>query len=129
MYLDHIVYPFPPDQSRQAVWDGYYLLPSAELRVHGIESVLHPTPFLPASVWTNVDHNDRFISHLINYYFTWEQPVNSFVQKTAFLDEMKQKSATMYFEEKSAYRFCSPALVNTICAVACVRSPTFVIPL
>lgn len=67
---------------------------------------------VPAQPWTSVTEDDSFVSHLVSLYFTWQHPVLNWIDRDLFIRDMRSK--------KLGSKFCSPLLVNSILAVACV---------
>jgi hypothetical protein len=67
---------------------------------------------VPAHPWTEVTSDASFVSHLISLYFTWQHPGLNWIDRDLFLRDMRSK--------KLGSKFCSPLLVNSILAVACV---------
>ncbi|KAI9824068.1 MAG: hypothetical protein M1832_002136 [Thelocarpon impressellum] len=61
------------------------------------------------STWTRVTGDADLVSHLLELYFTWVHPVHMVLSEPHF--------RTSYNGHDGAY--CSPALVNVICAMAC----------
>ena len=59
--------------------------------------------------WTNVTSEAPLIEHLVNLYFTWIHPVHMLLDQGHFMSSFKACSDT----------YCSSALVNVICAMAC----------
>ncbi len=59
--------------------------------------------------WTNVSPKAELIEHLIKLYFTWIHPVHMMLDEERFLSSFKECSDV----------YCSSALVNIICAMAC----------
>ena len=59
--------------------------------------------------WTNVTTEAELIEHLVKLYFTWIHPVHMLFDQDHFISSFKSCS--------NAY--CSPALVNVICAMSC----------
>jgi hypothetical protein len=72
-----------------------------------------PPLHVPAAPWTNVIPDDETVSHLISVYFTWQHCGYPSVDQTLFVQAMQAKDLTS--------PFCSPFLVNSMLAVACVR--------
>lgn len=70
---------------------------------------------VPAQPWTSVT-DDEFVSHLVSLYFTWQHSVLNWIDRDLFLRDMKSGNLDS--------RFCSPLLVNSILAVACVSLHT-----
>lgn len=69
------------------------------------------TPSNPTSShqWTRVTENDVFIHHLFELYFTWVHPAHMLFGEVDFLQSYQNGNQ----------RYCSAALVNAICAMAC----------
>lgn len=69
---------------------------------------------VPARPWTTLA-NDDVVSDLITSFFLLDATFFlAFVEQEAFLEDMRSCSP------KTA-RYCSPVLVNAICALRCVR--------
>jgi hypothetical protein len=81
------------------------------------QSLLLPPIAVLAHPWTTLA-SDEVVSHLVSLYFTWEQPCLQFIDKTAFLVDMKSG------ENLRAAGFCSPLLVSAMLAQACVSLPS-----
>ncbi|TEA21429.1 Exoglucanase 1 [Colletotrichum sidae] len=65
---------------------------------------------VPASPWTTLA-NDGVVSELMASFFAWDEPFYlAFVDRESFLEDMRHASA-------ETTEFCSPALVNAICAL------------
>lgn len=71
---------------------------------------------VPAQPWTIITDDDAFVSHLISLYFTWQNPIMNWIDRDLFLADMRSGRLDS--------RFCSPLLVNSILAVACVSLHT-----
>lgn len=78
------------------------------------QSLLLPPIAIQAHPWTTLA-SDEVVSHLLSIYFTWEQPCLQFIDKTAFLADMKDGECS------NTEGFCSPMLVSALLAQACVR--------
>jgi hypothetical protein len=61
------------------------------------------------SRWTNVTQDDNNIDHLMTLYFSWVHPAHMLFSEHSFRDSFKYNSRV----------YCSPALVNAICAMGC----------
>ncbi len=72
---------------------------------------------VPAQPWTSVA-GDALVSHLVSAFFKWDNPfVCSFIDQELFLRDMRHGS-------QANSQFCSPFLVNSLCAWRSVsRSP------
>ncbi|KAI4195291.1 MAG: hypothetical protein LQ350_007272 [Teloschistes chrysophthalmus] len=62
-----------------------------------------------ACEWTKVSPSQTLLNHLFNLYFTWVHPVHMLFSEAAFKESFDAYDDT----------YCSPALVNAICAMAC----------
>ncbi|OHX00914.1 C6 transcription factor, partial [Colletotrichum incanum] len=70
---------------------------------------------VPAKPWTDLA-NDSIVSELITGFFQWDEPaLLAFVDQKSFLEDMRQSSL-------ETARYCSPLLVNAICALRSVRT-------
>ncbi|KAF7511200.1 hypothetical protein GJ744_005097 [Endocarpon pusillum] len=87
---------------------------SNEDRIRPQSLILPPIPQL-AYPWTTLA-SDEVVSHLVSLYFTWEQPCLQFVDKMAFLADMKAGDVAR------RHSFCSPLLVSALLAQACLIS-------
>ena len=79
------------------------------------QSLILPPISQLAYPWTTLA-SDEVVSHLLSLYFTWEQPCLQFIDKIAFLTDMKAG------EGARPNSFCSPLLVSALLAQACVSS-------
>lgn len=59
--------------------------------------------------WSNVTPTPTLLDHLITLYLTWIHPFHMLFDEVPFVDSFKSCSDT----------YCSAALVNAICAMAC----------
>ncbi len=59
--------------------------------------------------WTNVTTDDSLVDHLLGLYFTWFHPIHLIFSETHFMASYRNRSNI----------YCSPPLVNAICAMAC----------
>lgn len=81
---------------------------SVDLRVVDDRPIIH----VPAKPWTNVTDSDELVSHLMSLYWTWDHPIwNTFDFETL-----------IHAMSTGDTNFCSPLLVNTCLAEACVSS-------
>ncbi|KAI9840366.1 MAG: hypothetical protein M1837_001667 [Sclerophora amabilis] len=60
--------------------------------------------------WTSVTSNADLINHLIELYFTWVHPIHMLFSESLFRANFKDQTTNEY---------CTGALVNVICAMAC----------
>jgi len=65
-----------------------------------------------ARPWTDVTHDDDFVSHLVSLYFTWDHPCAQFLDQGTFIDHMKRGDVNS--------QFCTPLLVNSLLSMASV---------
>lgn len=72
-----------------------------------------PVLRVPAKPWTRVTEDDQLVSHLISLYFTWDHPLSQIIDQGMFIEHMNKGGARS--------EFCSPLLVNSVLAMACVR--------
>ena len=63
----------------------------------------------PEIMWTQVSQSHTLIGHLFDLYFTWVHPVHMLFSELDFKHSFRSKEGD----------FCSPVLVNAICAMAC----------
>jgi hypothetical protein len=71
---------------------------------------------VPARPWTDVADNG-LVSELVSTFFEIEQPfIATYIDRRYFLEDMRSSTP-----EKA--KFCSPLLVNTICAYGAVSCP------
>ncbi|KAL8682490.1 MAG: hypothetical protein Q9186_001437 [Xanthomendoza sp. 1 TL-2023] len=59
--------------------------------------------------WTEVTASQTLLGHLFDLYFTWVHPVHMLFSEVDFKNSFRDNSDT----------YCSSALVNAICAMAC----------
>ena len=59
--------------------------------------------------WTSVTDDSALIEHLISLYLTWIHPVHMVFDERHFMESFKACSDV----------YCSPSLVNVICAMSC----------
>ncbi|KAL8771049.1 MAG: hypothetical protein Q9209_003468 [Squamulea sp. 1 TL-2023] len=59
--------------------------------------------------WTEVTASQTLLGHLFDLYFTWVHPVHMLFSEVDFKESFRTNDDT----------YCSPALVNAICAMAC----------
>ncbi|KAL8716864.1 MAG: hypothetical protein Q9225_005844, partial [Loekoesia sp. 1 TL-2023] len=63
----------------------------------------------PQVRWTSVSSSQTLLGHLFDLYFTWVQPVHMLFSENDFRESYETNDET----------YCSSALVNAICAMAC----------
>lgn len=82
-------------------------------RVLGLKNLADQPPIrVPAKPWTTVTDDEVFVSHLISLYFTWYHPCFPWIDRDLFIRDMEAG--------RRDSQYCSPFLVNTILADACV---------
>lgn len=59
--------------------------------------------------WTEVTASETLLGHLFDLYFTWVHPAHMLFSEVDFKESFRTNSDT----------YCSSALVNAICAMAC----------
>ncbi|KAL4802520.1 hypothetical protein BDV18DRAFT_62412 [Aspergillus unguis] len=69
---------------------------------------------VPARPWTSLTDDSNYVSHLVSLYFTWNWPVQKWINRDLFIADMQRGDLNC--------RFCSPFLVNALLAVACCYS-------
>ncbi|KAK3939608.1 nitrogen assimilation transcription factor nirA, partial [Diplogelasinospora grovesii] len=95
----------------------YYPAELAERPVVELDSqCLASSPLkVPARPWTAVA-GDGLVSHLISSFFRWDDPfIYSFIDREPFLRDMRRCSGPD--ADVSQAEYCSPFLVNAICAL------------
>ena len=71
-----------------------------------------PAFSVPSQPWTRITADDAFVSHLISVFLLELNPYWRHVEEDLFLHDMRSAlDSTLY---------CSPLLVNAICALSCV---------
>lgn len=87
-------------------YDGYSPLSLNQDMYAGSD---HDMNLLPPLYWTNVTRDPAVIQHLFQLYFAWVHPVTTLLSQRHFSDSF----------DHEINDFCSPLLVNAICALAC----------
>ncbi|KAL8727169.1 MAG: hypothetical protein Q9166_006206 [cf. Caloplaca sp. 2 TL-2023] len=59
--------------------------------------------------WTSVTASQTLLGHLFDLYFTWVHPIHMLFSEVDFKESFRSNSDT----------YCSSALVNAVCAMAC----------
>ncbi|KAI4088640.1 MAG: hypothetical protein LQ339_008688 [Xanthoria mediterranea] len=59
--------------------------------------------------WTEVTASETLLGHLFDLYFTWVHPIHMLFSEIDFKESFRTNDDT----------YCSPALVNAVCAMAC----------
>ncbi|KAL4975853.1 hypothetical protein BDW66DRAFT_160124 [Aspergillus desertorum] len=83
--------------------------PSPSETEHVPRQNFNPLYHVPAWPWTSVTDNSNYISHLISLYFSWNSPVQEWIERDLFIRDMQSGNIDS--------PFCSPFLVNAILAV------------
>ncbi|KAJ5123873.1 uncharacterized protein N7515_007698 [Penicillium bovifimosum] len=86
--------------------------PTRYMNVNRIADI--PLFQVPAHPWTSITQDDAFVSHLISLYFTWQHSSLNWIDRDLFLADMHSGRLDS--------RFCSPLLVNSMLAIACIYS-------
>ena len=96
--------PAPPQPDRRNMLD--------------IRRLVDEPPFqVPARPWTVITKDDNLVSHLVSLWLTWSHPFWNSLDRKLFIRDMQAG--------KVECEFCSPFLVNSILAEACVSYPTY----
>lgn len=86
--------------------------------VHEDENYSKPRNTSPISsnqdAWTTVTNDVQFLYHLFDLYFRWSHPFYVLFSRECFYKDFKS----------GRQKYCSPLLVNAICAYACHFSDT-----
>jgi len=75
----------------------------------------------PAHSWTTVTDDAELVAALCTQFFMWEQPFYNYINRSAFLEDMCSNGPGSDSDPETR-EFCSPALVNAICALGCMSS-------
>lgn len=70
-----------------------------------------PDGVLPISQWTTISTDDRYLSHIVYLFFTWDHTLSRVISKTVFLQDLKAGST-------KPGNLCSRFLVNSILAIS-----------
>jgi len=77
----------------------------------------------PAHTWTTVTDDADLVASLCTQFFMWEQPFYNYINRSAFLEDMCSVGPGSDGDAETWTReFCSPCLVNAICALGCMSS-------
>lgn len=74
---------------------------------------MHITYLVPAQPWTKLTTDDALVSHLVTVFLNYNNVYWRYVEEDVFLRSMQRGVPD---------EFCSPFLVNAICAMACLSS-------
>jgi hypothetical protein len=78
--------------------------------------LINPPVTVNALPWTKIASSE-VVSHLFSLYFTWEQPLFQFIDKTCFL--------AAFHSGDLSHRFCSKVLVHALLSHASVSHQHF----
>lgn len=88
-------------------------------RMLDIRRLVDEPPFrVPARPWTVITKDDTLVSHLVSLWLTWSHPFWNSLDRKLLIRDMQAG--------KVECEFCSPFLVNSILAEACVSYPFLV---
>ncbi|KAH6896644.1 hypothetical protein B0T10DRAFT_526067 [Thelonectria olida] len=88
------------------------LSPSLEpLSISGDLVAKSPVGLLPVAQWTTLSVDNRYLTHLLNLFFSWDHTLSRIIHRTMFLKELKS-------QETSGLKFCSSFLIHSILAVS-----------
>lgn len=78
-----------------------------------MESRLEESLFeiLPLSRWTSLATDDRYLTHCLSLFFTWDNTISYIIPRGAFMHELK----SIQFEN---LKFCSRFLVHSVLALS-----------
>ncbi len=110
----------PASWTLQDVQDASVLLAATNSKVAMIHADAPADSVLKVSAqpWTSVA-GDALVSHLVSAFFKWDSPfVCSFIDQELFLRDMQHGS-------QANNQFCSPLLVNSLCALRSVSRRHF----
>jgi len=79
------------------------------------ETADNPAFSVPSQPWTRVTADDALVSHLVSVFLLDLNPYWRHVEEDLFLRDMRMPLGSTLF--------CSPLLVNAICALSCVSKP------
>lgn len=86
-------------------------------KVLSIDYLCDTPPYrVPAAPWTTVTEDDDLVSHLVSTYCTWYHPAYPCLIRDLFINDMDSGNLDS--------KYCSPALVNAMLALACVDMTT-----
>ncbi|PBP20368.1 hypothetical protein BUE80_DR008851 [Diplocarpon rosae] len=84
-------------------------LEASDYEMTGTGQVATAAPTSPAALWTAVTADTAVLNHLFQLYFAWVHPVHTLFSEPRFVESYRLRLDN----------FCSPGLVNAICAMAC----------
>lgn len=85
-----------------------------EDKLLGERRLITNTFSVPAEPWTKLTTDDAFVSHLVTGFLNYPNVYWRYVEEDLFLNSMQSGNVNA--------EFCSPFLVNAICALACLSS-------
>ena len=81
-----------------------------------------PDGVLPVAQWTSLSTDDRYLTHLLNLFFTWDNALSYIIHRPMFIQDLKSGIPPA----SSGLGFCSRFLIHSILAVAHVSyDPVF----
>ncbi|KAI9851076.1 MAG: hypothetical protein M1838_004508 [Thelocarpon superellum] len=93
-----------------AVASGASLKEMMDYEVESLPDPAFSTDVHPDEVvWTRTTTDGDLVSHLLELYFTWVHPIHMVLSEPHFRTSFESHDGV----------YCSPALVNVICAMAC----------
>jgi hypothetical protein len=115
LFLDENLEPSNDDNASSKRQDTDSSSSGSSLKVMDVKR-LCDTPIYPVSaqLWTSVSSDDALVSHLVSLHFTWNGITSNWIDRDLFLRDMRSGNLDS--------RFCSPLLVNSILAMACVSN-------
>ena len=73
-----------------------------------------PNGVLPVADWTTMSTDNRYLTHLLHLFFTWDSTLGRIFHQGSFLRDLKSCGAL-------DLNFCSEFLVHAVLAVSHVR--------
>ncbi|TLS21914.1 uncharacterized protein PpBr36_09265 [Pyricularia pennisetigena] len=74
--------------------------------------------------WTRIADNNGLLTHLLSLFWTWDNTVSPIIDRCMFLEDLKSAalSHSRALPPGAKQVFCTPFLVNSLLAVACLYS-------
>ncbi|KAH8178489.1 fungal zn(2)-Cys(6) binuclear cluster domain-containing protein [Sarocladium implicatum] len=99
--------------SRSSISFNQRLLPSIEPFTVSAELVKRfPHGILPIAQWTPLSVDNKYLTHLLNLFFTWDSALSHTIHQTAFLEGVKAPDAL------KTHHVCSTFLVHCLLALS-----------
>ncbi|KAF7563292.1 hypothetical protein G7046_g820 [Stylonectria norvegica] len=70
-----------------------------------------PRGVLPVAKWTDLSNDNRYLTHLLNLFFTWDHTLSHVIDRGMFLEHLM-------LEATEGLEFCSRFLVHSILAIS-----------